>query len=143
MLQSALVCCAAGPVTLLVISMSDFTKHATPEVLRAMRDEASSQACTLRSMTCSLFAALIRLLCRTPQGVHCLTCCCFIGMIICCVSFYESIHNFQKPVFRPVATAVSLFGTLACILVLVLLYLLVFFNAHSGCVQGWTKATTI
>ncbi|KAA6418998.1 MAG: hypothetical protein FRX49_11101 [Trebouxia sp. A1-2] len=38
-LQAALVSCAASPVTLLVISIADFSKHATPDVLRVMRDE--------------------------------------------------------------------------------------------------------
>ena len=37
--QAALVSVAASPITLLVISIADFTKHATPELLRAMRDE--------------------------------------------------------------------------------------------------------
>ena len=38
-MQAALVSVAASPVTLLVISIADFSKHATPEVLRVMRDE--------------------------------------------------------------------------------------------------------
>ncbi len=38
-MQAALVSCAASPVTLLVISIADFSKHATPDVLRVMRDE--------------------------------------------------------------------------------------------------------
>ena len=40
--QAALVSCAVKPVTLLVISIAEFSKHATPEVLRVMRDEVSS-----------------------------------------------------------------------------------------------------
>ena len=38
-LQAALASCAVSPITLLVISIADFSKHATPEVLRVMRDE--------------------------------------------------------------------------------------------------------
>lgn len=41
-MQAALVSCAASPVTLLVISIADFSKHATPDVLRVMRDEVHS-----------------------------------------------------------------------------------------------------
>ena len=41
-MQAALVSCAASPVTLLVISIADFSKHATPDVLRVMRDEVYS-----------------------------------------------------------------------------------------------------
>ena len=37
--QAALVSVAASPITLLVISIADFSRHATPEVLRVMRDE--------------------------------------------------------------------------------------------------------
>lgn len=38
-MQATLVSVAASPITLLVISIADFSKHATPELLRAMRDE--------------------------------------------------------------------------------------------------------
>lgn len=41
-MQAALVSVAASPVTLLVIGIADFSKHATPEVLRVMRDEVRS-----------------------------------------------------------------------------------------------------
>ena len=41
-MQAALVSVAASPITLLVISIADFSKHATPELLRVMRDEVSS-----------------------------------------------------------------------------------------------------
>ncbi len=41
-MQAALVSCAVSPVTLLVISIADFSKHATPDVLRVMRDEVHS-----------------------------------------------------------------------------------------------------
>ena len=41
-MQAALVSVAASPITLLVISIADFSKHATPEVLRVMRDEVGS-----------------------------------------------------------------------------------------------------